>query len=430
MKIGFISFAVPGHFNPMSARARPVQRRSDDVVMSSLPVVEPLARAANLPFIPFGENEFPNDKAGEILGTLSRLKGEEGLQFTVDAIAQTTKLKWRTFPKLLSANGIDALVLDDCDFYSEVVPMSLGMPYAILSSALHFDYSGYTPLCVYGWGNENTPEARQRNRQGVSKFTQMLMRSNAEMIAEVEKAGIKPNWEDPSSLFSDLPWITQCPREFDFESPHWPKQFQYAGPFHDGKGRPELNFPWDRLTGEPIVYASMGTVQNSNAQVFRTIVAAVSKHKGLQLVLVIGNVLRPEQIGPVPNNAIVVNNAPQLDLLKKASVCITHAGCNTVLEALTQGVPQIAIPVTNDQPGVAARIAGKKTGKTTSLDGLDVANLSALLDEVLNNPLYRDNSRAIQKAIAKRNGLSVAADLLEQAFGLTKKTEASVQKTA
>jgi zeaxanthin glucosyltransferase len=430
MKIGFISFAVPGHFNPMSALARQLQSRNHDVVMSSLPVVEPLARAANLPFIPFGENEFPNDKAGEILGTLSRLKGEEGLQFTVDAIAQTTKLKWRTFPKLLSANGIDALVLDDCDFYSGVVPMSLGMPYTILSSALHFDYSGYTPLCVYGWGNENTPEARQRNRQGVSKFTQMLMRSNAEMIAEVEKAGIKPNWEDPSSLFSDLPWITQCPREFDFESPHRPKQFQYTGPFHDGKGRPELNFPWDRLTGEPIVYASMGTVQNGNPDVFRIIAAATSKHKGLQLVLSIGNLLRPEQIGPVPKNAIVVNNAPQLELLKKASVCITHAGFNTVLEALTQGVPQIAIPVTNDQPGVAARIAEKKTGKTTSLDGLDASNLSALLDEVLNNPLYRDNSRRIQKAIGEKNGISVAADLLEQTFGLTKSTETSVQKTA
>jgi UDP:flavonoid glycosyltransferase YjiC (YdhE family) len=42
--------------------------------------------------------------------------------------------------------------------------------------------------------------------------------------------------------------------------------------------------------------------------------------------------------------------------------------------------------------------------------------LSALLGEVLNNPIYRDNSRAIQQAIAKKNGLSVAADLLEQAF--------------
>jgi zeaxanthin glucosyltransferase len=152
---------------------------------------------------------------------------------------------------------------------------------------------------------------------------------------------------------------------------------------------------------------------------FRTIADAVSKHNGLQLVLAIGNVLRPEEIGPVPNNAIVVSYAPQLELLKKASVCITHAGFNTVLEALSQGVPQIAIPVTNDHPGIAARIVDKKTGKTTSLDSLDVSNLSALLDEVLNNAIYRDNSRAIQQAIAKKNGLSVAADLLEQAFGLT-----------
>lgn len=218
--------------------------------------------------------------------------------------------------------------------------MRLGMPCAVLSNALHFDYSGCTPLCVYGWAHENTPAAKERNRQGVSKFAQMLIRSNAEIIAEVERAGIKPNWEDPSSLFSDLPWITQCPREFDFEGAHWSEQFHYAGPFHDGKGRPDLSFPWDRLTGEPIVYASMGTVQNGNADVFRTIVAAVSKHKSTQLVLSIGSVLQVEDVGPVPNNAIVVNNAPQLELMKKASVCITHAGFNTVVEALTQGVPK------------------------------------------------------------------------------------------
>ena len=205
----------------------------------------------------------------------------------------------------------------------------------------------------------------------------MLIRSNAEMIAEVEKAGIKPNWEDPSSLFSDLPWITQCPREFDFESSHWPKQFHYAGPFHDGEGRPELSFPWNPLTGEPIVYASMGTVQNGNAEVFRTIATAVLKHQGAaQLVLSIGRVLRPEQIGPVPKNAIILNHAPQLELLKKASMCITHAGFSTVLEALAQGVPQVAIPVTNDQPGVAARIAAHLTGVVTSLEELTVSNLA------------------------------------------------------
>src|SRR3984957_19829464 len=136
----------------------------------------------------------------------------------------------------------------------------------------------------------------------------------------------------------------------------------------------------------------MGTVQNGNAEVFRTIVAAVAKHKAAQLVFSIGSVLRPEQIGPVPQNAIVVNHAPQLELLKKASVCITHAGFNTVLEALTQGVPQVAIPVTNDQPGVAARIAAHQTGVVTSLEKLTVSNLATLVDEVLTDPLYRDHA--------------------------------------
>jgi zeaxanthin glucosyltransferase len=420
MKIGFVSLAVPGHFNPMSAVARQLQSRNHDVVMLSLSLIEPVARAANLPFIPFGEKDFPDQVTAEIVGKMSQLEGEEALQFVVDVAAKIAEVRWRELPKLLSANGIDALVLDNYDFYGQVVPMYLGMPFATLSNALHFDYSGYTPLCVYGWGHENTPEARQRNRQGVAKFTQMLNRGNAELIGEVEKAGIKPNWEDPSSLFSDLPWITQCPREFDFESSHWPKQFQHAGPFHNGIGRPELDFPWDRLTGEPIVYASMGTIQNGNADVFRTIAAAVAK-TDTQLVLSIGHLLRPEQIGPVPNNAIVVNHAPQLELLKKASVCITHAGFNTVLEALTKGVPQVAIPVTNDQPGVAARIAAHRTGVVASLEKLTVSHLATLVDEVFNNPIYRDNSHSIEKAIAKKNGLSVAADLLEQAFGLTNK---------
>src|ERR1700738_4494494 len=397
-----------------------LQSRNHDVVMFSPPVGESLARAAGLPFVPFSEREFSPDKLGEIVGAVSRLKGEEGLQFTVNAVAALNEVKWRTLPNLLSSTGIDALVVDNYDFYGEIIPMRLGMPYAIVSNALHFDYSGYTPLCVYEWSHENTPEAIKRNRQGVSKFTQMLIRSNAEVIAQAKRAGIKANWKDPSSLFSDRPLITQCPRAFDFESSHWPKQFHYAGPFHDGEGRPELSFPWNRLTGEPIVYASMGTVQNGNAEVFRTIVAAVAKHKAAQLVLSIGSVLRPEQIGPVPQNAIVVNHAPQLELLKKASVCITHAGFNTVLEALAQGVPQVAIPVTNDQPGVAARIAAHQTGVVASLEKLTVSNLATLVDEVLNNSIYRENARKLQQTIAKTNGLSRAADLLEEAFGLTK----------
>jgi zeaxanthin glucosyltransferase len=252
----------------------------------------------------------------------------------------------------------------------------------------------------------------------VAKLVRLLESSNASVRAYAEKAGLKIDWEDPGYTLSPFAAITQVPRAFDFESSHWPPQFYHTGPFHDGKGRESIDFPWERLTGEPLIYASMG---NGRLDVFRTIVAALAKHNDLQLVLSVGDQVEPEQIGPVPSNAIIVKRAPQLELLKQTSVCITHAGLNTVLESLAQGVPQVAIPVTYDQPGVAARITDKKTGVVTSLDELTSDHLSTLLGEVLNNSIYRDNARKLQMAIGDANGLSVAADLIEESLGAAKK---------
>jgi len=155
-------------------------------------------------------------------------------------------------------------------------------------------------------------------------------------------------------------------------------------------------------------------------EIFHAITEAVALHKEVQLVLSIGNGLEPEHIGPVPSNAIVVRRAPQLELLQRASVCITHAGLNTTLEALAQGVPQVAIPITHDQPGVAARIAAKKTGLLLPLKELTAPRLSTLIAEVLRNPMYSQNARSFQKIIAERNGLSMAADILERAFELAR----------
>src|SRR6201988_3207211 len=143
----------------------------------------------------------------------------------------------------------------------------------------------------------------------------------------------------------------------------------------------------------------MGTILNGRVDVFRTIAAAAAKHRDVQLVLSVGNQVDPAQLGPVPSNAILVQRAPQLELLKKASLCITHAGLNTVLESLTQGVPQVAIPVSFDQPGVAARIAHRKTGVVTSLDKLTPDHLADLVDEVLIDPIYRANANNLQRKI-------------------------------
>jgi zeaxanthin glucosyltransferase len=152
----------------------------------------------------------------------------------------------------------------------------------------------------------------------------MLERHNADIRAYAEKAELKIDWEDPGHTLSRLASISQTPRAFDFESPHWPPEFHHTGPFHDGKGREKLEFPWERLTGEPLIYASMGTLLNGRADVFRTIVAAVAKHKNLQLVLSIGDQIDPKQIGPAPPNAIIVNRAATIGVVE-GGIGLYHA---------------------------------------------------------------------------------------------------------
>jgi zeaxanthin glucosyltransferase len=415
MKLGFICLNLPGHLNPMTALARHLQDRNHEVIFLYS------SGAAGLPFVPGPEKDHFNENRPE----LSKMEGEDALQFSARVLMAQTEAMLKSMPAMVQANGVDALVLDMGNFYLELGAMQLGMPYVHISNSLHLDFSGYTPLCLYGWPHETTTAALARNREGVAKFVRLLESSNASIRAYAEKAGLKIDWEDPGFTLSPLPAITQLPRAFDFESSHWPPQFYHTGPFHDGKGRESVDFPWDRLTGEPLIYASMGTILNGRLDVFRTIVAALAKHNDLQLVLSVGDQVEPGQIGPVPSNAIIVKRAPQLELLKQASICITHAGLNTVLESLAQGVPQVAIPVTYDQPGVAARITDKQTGVVTSLDELTSDHLATLLGEVLNNSMYRDNARKLQMAIADANGLSVAADLIEESLGVRRPSKRS-----
>ena len=179
-----------------------------------------------------------------------------------------------------------------------------------------------------------------------------------------------------------------------------------------------VEFPWERLTGKPIVYVSMGTLQNEVTETFRAIAASAGGLKHVQLVLAIGNQITPEQIGATASNVLTVAYAPQIELLKRSSLCITHAGLNTVLEALGFGVPLLAIPITNDQPGVAARIANKEVGLAMSQDNLSSSDLPTLIAQAVEDSRIRANARRLSEVISKTDGLAVAAGLVEKALGL------------
>jgi zeaxanthin glucosyltransferase len=424
MRIGFLSLPVPGHLNPMTALARKLQSRGHDVVFISLADVAPFVEAAGLPFVPCSEAAYPAGSAGKLVRRLSELSGEEALHFTVNTMMKGyTASLFESLPNTLSKAGVDGIVLDQYQPYVELIPMHLRMPFVHVSNALHVDYTGRTPICFVDWPYETGVDALARNREGVRRARKLFEPVTEIAQAYANRVGLSIDWKNPHSTLSPLAWVTQCPREFDFgRAPDFP-QFHYAGPFHDGSGRMDFDFPWQQLTGEPIVYASMGTLQNGLIDIFRSIAQAAVGLTELQFVLAVGAQLDPNQLGDIPANVVVVSHAPQIEILKRSSLCITHAGLNTVLESLSSGVPMLALPITNDQPGVAARIADKKVGVVISPDQASPANFVAAIKQVLADSTVRDNVHRVQKAIRSVDGLSIAADILETAFGLEERQQ-------
>src|SRR5256886_13174553 len=86
------------------------------------------------------------------------------------------------------------------------------------------------------------------------------------------------------------------------------------------------------------------------------------------------------------------------------------------LECLSNGVPMVAIPITNDQPGVAARIEWTGTGEMVSVSKLSIGRLRTEVQRVLGDQRYRDNAKKLQQAIRSRDSISMAAELIESAL--------------
>jgi zeaxanthin glucosyltransferase len=417
MKIGFVSMPVVGHLNPMTSLARTLQSRGHEVVFIGVPDVESFARAAERKFVSFCENEYPSGSIPRLYAPVSKLHGLEVTRWSVrERLGGLFTAASKHLPKKLAETGVEALVIDTIHAFLELVPMSLGMPYAQVWNVLHTDLSGATPPCFFSWPHENTPEAFIRNRQGAKEAGQIFASMLPVAMSYAEKMGLKIDWSDFTATTSKLAVITQTPREFDFPGIPWPAHFHYTGPFHESNGIEPIAFPWERLTGNPLVYASMGTLVNGLEHVYRTILQAVGQLPEIQVVLSIGQNVKGDALGTIPSNVIVVRKAPQIELLKRAALCITHAGLNTTLESLGQGVPMVAIPIGYDQPGVAARIAHHGVGEFLDLEDLAVERLQGLVGEVLENPRYREKAQWFKRVIAQTRGLDMAADVIERAF--------------
>jgi zeaxanthin glucosyltransferase len=109
----------------------------------------------------------------------------------------------------------------------------------------------------------------------------------------------------------------------------------------------------------------------------------------------------------------VVRYAPQLELLKRARLVITHGGPNTVFEALMEGKSMIAIPMAHDQPAIADRLAWLKVAEVLPIEKLSAKRLRLALEKLLSDVSYSDAAMKVGAKIRSEQGLERAVDVIE-----------------
>ena len=117
------------------------------------------------------------------------------------------------------------------------------------------------------------------------------------------------------------------------------------------------DFRLDKLdASRPLLYISLGTIFNNQPEFFRTCFEAFGD-SSYQVVISAGPHADPGALGVRPANVLVAGYVPQLEILARASCFITHAGMNSVMEALHYGVPMVALPQMVEQRTTARRVA-------------------------------------------------------------------------
>jgi len=301
---------------------------------------------------------------------------------------------------------------DEVEPAGRIIAEHLRLPYVTLSNALAvYPESGIPPVFTR-WPYSRSYPAKIRNTLGYL-LQRRLARNWLATLNRQRHEWHLPPCRSPADLISRWGHVAQQPLFFDYPREQLPSQFHYTGPWHDRRVRPPVLLPFEKLDGGPLIYASMGTLQNQIQQVFREIARACD---GLdaQLVISLGGGAKPGLVAPLPGNPLVVGYAPQLELLARAALTITHAGLNTVLESLPYGVPMVAIPVGNDQPGVAARVKRLGAGELLPIKRLRADRLRTLVKKVFGQERYRLQARRFMVEIQNTDGVGKATDVIEQ----------------
>lgn len=181
----------------------------------------------------------------------------------------------------------------------------------------------------------------------------------------------------------------------------------FVGPVLDARQE-----QWDDPLPRGFVYVSLGTLYHRNPAFFRAAVDA-TRELDAHILLNIGPNLDAAALGDVPAHVRIVRRAPQLAVLDRAGVFVTHGGMNSAHEALLAGVPMVVTPQAVDQFLVAQRVVEVGAGIALEPRRQTAEHLREAILRVRADPSYEIAARRVGDDLRSAGGAARAADVVE-----------------
>lgn len=206
-------------------------------------------------------------------------------------------------------------------------------------------------------------------------------------------------------VYRDVPVMSLTAQELEFELADDPRM-HYVGsmvPADDNDKQSTASVAFQQFAkrresiGNPLIYCSYSTCWDTGSQNIQPLLDLFTRRQDLDMVIGLGG--KPQSIAntALPDNIFLMDFAPQLEVLDKAAVAITHGGISTINEALHKGVPLIVCSAGHvDQNGCMARLVHHHVGVAASSDPINPAELERLIDDLLGEPGVETRARVVE----------------------------------
>jgi MGT family glycosyltransferase len=387
-RILMISMVAAGHVMPWVGLAGELVRRGHQVsYMTTDDFAAPL-NEVGVEVVPFATTAEPSSSPNEYASPFDQLMW--GLKEN-SAIADAAKTQFADDPP-------DLVLYDTTAFYAgRVLSRGWRRP-AIMLSATFAEGPHYS---VTQDITSRSPQETD-NAPALSEFMIEMARFIAAHAADIKVTDQLLG--SPEALT-----IVNMPREFQIRGETFDERWLFAGPFLDARA---FQGQWEPPGDNPVLLVSLGTMNYVGQLAF--LQTCVSAFSGLDWHVVIstGQQLDPADLGPLPPNVEAHQRVPQLAILKKAKLFVSHGGMGGTMEALSAGVPILAFPQLPEHTIGADRIAELGLGRRGTPD-MDAGELRAAVLEVAADASVARAVAEMGEHIKKAGGVPRAADEVE-----------------